>query len=147
MNETFNATGKVKLVLRDEFGNIKDERDINNLIVQGGKNHIAYRMAGTSVAVNSHIAVGTSGTAPGNLDMSLGTEIFRKAVTVAGGTPSVNTVTYAVTLVAGEGTGTLQEAGIFNDPTVGVMTARTTFTSIVKGAGDSLAITWTITIN
>lgn len=58
----------------------------------------------------------------------------------------VNAV-YKTTYAAGTGTGTVQEATITNGTigtasTVANTIARVTFTSVVKAAGDSLAITW-----
>jgi hypothetical protein len=59
---------------------------------------------------------------------------------------STNTVTYVSTFAAGNATGTLVEAGLFNASVAGTMLARTTFTAIPKGAGDTLTITWVLTI-
>ena len=40
----------------------------------------------------------------------------------------------------------IAEAGIFNAGAAGTMLARATFTAINKGASDTLAITWTVTV-
>lgn len=146
MQDNLQVTGQVQLVLKDINGNIK-QQEVCNLVVTAGKTLIASRLAGTASNVISYLAVGTNNTAPAAGDTTLNTELFRKALSVAGGTPSTNTVQYSVTLVAGEGTGTLVEAGLFNANTAGTMLARTVFSAIVKGASDSLAITWTVTIN
>lgn len=54
---------------------------------------------------------------------------------------------YLTTYPAGVGTGTIQEATLTNgtittSSTTGTTIARTVFTSITKGAADSLAVTW-----
>lgn len=148
MNDTFKLTGKVHFLHKDENGNIKEDRTVDNLVVTAGKGFITSRMASASAAVMGWIEVGTSGTAAAAGDTNLGSPSFRKATTVSGGTVSTNTVQYVVSLAAGEGTATLQEAGIFNQITTGgTMLARTVFSPIVKAAGDTLTITWTITVN
>ena len=66
----------------------------------------------------------------------------------AGGTVSGAVVTYAATFAAGTGTGSLIEAGIFNSATAasGTMLCKTSFDVVNKAANDSIAITWTVTI-
>lgn len=148
INETLSFTGKVHILHTDENGNIKEERTFDNLVVTAGKGFITSRMASASAAVMGWIEVGTSSTAAAVGDTTLVSPTFRKATTVSGGTVSTNTVQYVVSLVAGEATATLQEAGIFNQVTTGgTMLARTVFSPIVKAAGDTLTITWTITVN
>lgn len=120
--------------------------EVPNLVVATGKTNIAARMAGNSVAVMSHMAVGTGNTAVTTSDTTLGVEIARQALGTAGGTPSSNTVTYSATLSAGTGTGTLTEAGIFNSVSGGTMLCRTVFDPVSKAAGDTLAISWTVSI-
>lgn len=145
INDHVNVTGRLHIVLFDHNGNIKDERDIKNLVVTTGKDFIASRMKDASAAVMSHMAVGTNNTAAAVGDTTLNTELSRAALvstSVAG-----NQTQYVATFAAGSGTGALVEAGIFNDPTVGTLLARAVFAVINKGAGDALTITWTITTN
>jgi len=148
MNDVFKLTGRVHIVHKDENGILKEERSFDNLVVTAGKEFITSRMAAASAAVMGWIEVGTSSTAAAVGQTALVSPTFRKATTVSGGTVSTNTVQYVVSLLAGEGTATLQEAGIFNQVTTGgTMLARTVFSPIVKAAGDTLTITWTITVN
>ena len=44
-------------------------------------------------------------------------------------------------------TGAITEAGIFNALTAGTMLCRTTFPVVNKAAGDSIVITWVVTIS
>lgn len=144
LNDTLHMTGALDIVIKNEQGEVKEEIHVPNLVVTDGKTFIASRMAGTSSAVMSHMAVGTSSTAPAAGDTTLGGELARVALTST--TPSTNVVTYVGDYPAGTGTGALQEAGIFNAASAGTMLCRTTFSVINKGASDTMTITWTVTI-
>jgi len=148
INDTVKATGQLEIILRDANGNVKLQNTVPNLVVTVGKNVIASRLAGTATAVMSHMSVGTSSTAPAANNTILGAEIAasRVALTVPGGTPVTNVVTYSALFSAGVGTGAIVEAGIFNDGTVGSMLCRTTFAVVNKDIGDTLTINWAVTI-
>lgn len=145
INEKINATGELKIVLRDKDGNVKMEKTEKNLVVTSGKAFIASRMVGTGSAVMSHMAVGTSTTAPVAGQTALVSEIARAAI--VSGTSSTNVVTYSAVFAAGVGTGAITEAGILNAGTAGTMLSRTVFSVVNKEADDSLTINWQITIN
>lgn len=145
LKENLSFTGKLHIKLFALDGTLKEERIIPNLVVNVGKTFICSRMANASTNVMSHMAVGSGSTTPAVGDTALQTEVSRVALTST--TPSSNTITYVGDFGAGVGTGTLQEAGIFNNVSGGVMVARTTFTAIPKGASDTLSISWTITAN
>jgi hypothetical protein len=143
--ELLKATGRLKIELFSDDGKLKDSREIDNLVVTVGKNFIASRMTGASANVMSHMAVGTSSTAPAAGDTTLGTEVGRVALT--SGTSSAAVATYVATFGAGTGTGALVEAGILNASSAGTLLCRTTFSVVNKGASDSMTITWTVTIS
>jgi hypothetical protein len=145
LNSTVKVTGSLKIVVTNKEGQIVDQRDVKNLVVAMGKDHIASRMVGTSSAVMSHMAVGTDNTAPDSADEELGAEAGR--VTLSTYTASTNTVTATATFPAGTGTGALTEAGILNASSSGDLLCRTTFSTVTKNAGDTVAITWTVTIS
>jgi len=142
-----NLTLKGKLLVQkfDKNGTLVEDRFVDNLVVNAGKAFIASRMSGTSSAVMSHMAVGTGSTAAAGGDTALGTEVGRVALTST--TPSTNTVTYVASFGAGTGTGALEEAGIFNDGTTGTLLCRTVFPVVNKGADDTIAVTWVVTVN
>ena len=75
----------------------------------------------------------------------MGTEGGR--VALSGSVVSTNTITYTATFPAGTGTGAVTEAGIFNASSGGTMLCRTTFPVVTKGSGDTLAITWVVTVS
>jgi hypothetical protein len=148
LNETLKVTGDVQITLYDEAGQVKDQRQIKNLVVAVGKTFIAASMLKTtanSPVAMTHMAVGTTSTAAANGDTALGGENGR--VTLASATSASNVVTYTATFPAGTGTGALVEAGIFNANSAGTMLCRTTFAVVNKGASDAMSITWTITVS
>ena len=142
-----NATGSLVIELRDENGNLKDKREVKNLVVTTGREFIASRMAGTSSNVMSHMAIGTGATAAAAANTTLGTESARVALTSS--TATSTTVSYAATFPAGSPAvdAAITEAGIFNASSAGTMLCRTTFNVINKASTDSLTVNWNVTIN
>ena len=63
INDNLKLRGDVALVLKDKDGNIKETREINNLVVTAGLTFICSRMAAASAGVMSHMALGSSTTA------------------------------------------------------------------------------------
>lgn len=139
------ARGTLDITVRGPDGTIKDEKKIKNLIVDDGLEYIASRMTGTSENVMSHMAVGTGSTAAAGADTALGTEVDRNALTST--TVTSNAIAYVCSWAAGDGTGALTEAGLFNAVSSGTMLCRTVFGTVTKGASDSMTITWTITVS
>lgn len=145
LQEQITMKGELNIVLRNQDGVIKETRNIPNLVVTVGKNYIASRMVGTASTVMGWMALGTGVTAPIVGDTTLETEAGR--VAVSSFTASTNTVTATATFGAGTATGAITEAGILNAASVGTMLCRTTFSVVNKGAGDSLAVSWTVTVS
>lgn len=146
ISEQLNSiTGNIVAVLYDEHGVEKFRQEVKNLVVTTGKNLIASRLVGTASNVISHMAVGTGTTAPAAGDTTLVTELTR--VAISSGTASGNVATYVATFAPGVGTGSINECGLFNASTAGTLLARSTSVIVTKGALDTLALTWTITIN
>jgi len=145
MQSGVKATGSLKITVTNKEGKVVEEREIDNLVVTTGKNYIASRMVGTSSTVMSHMALGTDNTSPAAGDAALSGEVGRVALSAF--TASTNIVTAAATFPAGTATGSLTEAGILNASSSGDLLCRTTFSVVNKAAGDSVAITWTITVS
>lgn len=141
--------GRVELVLRGEDGQEKARRIVDNLVVNTGLYHVADQLSDQGESAMSHMAVGSDNTAAAAGQTALLSELGRVALTstTQGAGASANQVTYVATLPAGTGTGALVEAGIFNDASVGEMLCRTVFSVVNKGTGDSLTITWVLTIS
>lgn len=144
MNDGLKLRGDVALVLRDKNGNVKDERNIKNLIVDSGLNFICDRMKNDETAM-THMALGSGSTAAAAGDTSLGSQLGSREA-LDSDTVSSNTITYTASFEAADATGAVTEAGIFNAASGGTMLCRTVFAVVNKGADDSLSVTWTITL-
>jgi len=145
LNENLKLRGDVALVLKDKNGNVKEKREINNLVVSTGLTFICSRMAGASANVMSHMALGsgTTAAAAGQTDL---VSILGSREALDSSTASSNTITYVASFEAGEGTGAVTEAGVFNAASSGDMLCRTVFSVVNKEADDTMSVTWTITL-
>ena len=139
INDNLTLTGALTISLNDVV-----VQETNNLVVTAGKNWVADRMNDANT-VMTHMALGTGTNAAAAGDTTLQTEIDRNALTST--TVSTNTVAYGCTWAAGDGTGAITEAGLFDAASTGDMLARTVFSVVNKVASDSITITWTITIS
>jgi len=130
-NEEFLPSFNMTLELFDEKGNLKETRKIHNTVTTAGKNGVADQLLASPTLAK-----------PGWMEVGTGT----------GGTTLLNAYIagsrVALTSKLRTGTGAITEAGIFD-----VVTANTvnlwcyaSFTVINKAAGDSLKITWTLTV-
>ena len=144
INEGLKLKGDVAVVLRDKNGNVKEEHKINNLIVDTGLNFICDRMKDDETAM-THMALGSGTTAPaaGNtaLESQLGSREALDSSTVTN-----NQIVFISSFEAGDATGAVSEAGIFNAASGGTMLCRVTFSVVNKAADDVLSINWTITL-
>ena len=132
------------LVLKDENGNVKEERFVHNTVTTAGKNAIADQiLAAPTLVKMGWMAVGTGSPAA----TLLGTEIARVAFTSK--TRSGAVVTVVGDYAAGTGTGAITEAGTFDVVTANTvnMWMSASFAAINKGALDTLSISWTLTIS
>lgn len=145
INEELKLRGDVAIVLKDKDGNVKDSREIHNLVVSSGLEFICSRMAGTSAGVMSHMALGsgTTAAAAGQTDL---VSILGSREALDSTSASSNTITYVSSFEAGEATGAVTEAGIFNAASSGTMLCRTVFAVVNKSADDTMSVTWTLTL-
>lgn len=146
IKDTLKLKGELTIVVKDKDGKVKETREEKNLVVNAGLTYICSRMVDASATAMSHMAVGSGTTAPSALDTDL-QSILGNREPIDSSTASSNTVTYVSSFEAGEGTGAITEAGIFNAAALGTMLCRTTFPVVNKGANDTMAITWTITLS
>ena len=143
------VTGEVHICLKDRFGIIKDEEVVRNLVVTVGRQHIADQMADQGAAAMSHMSIGTGTTAADATDTALETEIDRNTLSskTQGTGSDAHKVTYVGDWAAGDGTGAITEAGIFNSASAGDMLCRSVFAVKNKAAGDTLTLTWVLTFS
>lgn len=148
INDQIKMRGDVTVQLFDKDGNVKDTRNIKNMVVTAGKGFIAASMLKTttnSPVAMTHMALGSSNTAAALTDTSLGGELGRASL--ASATVSGAVVTYTATFGPTVGTGAVVEAGIFNASSSGTMLCRTVFSVVNKGDDDTMSITWQITVS
>lgn len=139
-SENLVMTGRLAIAVNGEV-----VKEVPNLVVTTGKEYVASRMKDATKTAMSHMAVGSGSTSPAAGDTTLGTELDRQAL--ASTTVSSNEITYVATFGAGDGTGAISEAGLFNAASAGDMLCRTTFGVVNKGASDSMTITWVVTVS
>lgn len=151
MNEFAQFKGSVHVQLFDEAGKLKQEHEDHNLIVTVGKSYLATWLtaATQSTEFMSYIALGTGSTAPASGDTALQTELSGGGYSRVQGTlsSSSNVWQNQATFSPGNGTAAITEAGIFSASTSGTMFARQTFSVYNKAAGDTLIVTWTVTLS
>lgn len=157
LNDSLKLKGRVGIVLKDKDGNVKETRDIKNLVVNDGLAYIASRMALDSgdtggSAKMSHMALGSNAGATAEsdatltaLDTQLGSRNTLTSTTISG--TNDEKVVYVASFGAGDATGSVKEAGIFNASSGGDMLCRTVFDVVTKAADDTMSVTWTITIS
>tara|TARA_R110000764_G_scaffold21702_3_gene54600 strand:+ start:522 stop:971 length:450 start_codon:yes stop_codon:yes gene_type:complete len=145
IKDNLKLRGDVSIVLKSADGSVKDSRAIKNLVVNDGLNFIVSRMKDTTQGAMSHMAVGSSTTAAaaGQTDL---VSILGSREALDSTAVSTNTVTYVSSFEAGDGTGAVTEAGIFNASTSGDMLCRSVFPVVNKQATDSMTISWTISL-
>jgi hypothetical protein len=138
----FNAT----IELRGPDGEVKQREQVHNLITTAGRTALL-SSTGSSKYVKdfSNLAIGSSATAPAIGDTALVSQLARAAATVTN--PNATTLRFVREFAAGVGTGTVQEAGLLDDPTTGTLLNRLTFGAVTKGAGDTLTVTIDCTIS
>jgi hypothetical protein len=141
--ESLKATGNVNISIARADGSV-ERTEIKNLVVTTGLNYIVSRMKDTTLGAMSHMAIGSGSTAAAAGNTTLGSELGRVSLTST--TVSTNTVQYVATFGAGTGTGAVTEAGILNNSSGGTLLCRTVFGVVTKDVGDSMVITWTITV-
>jgi hypothetical protein len=139
INDNLALTGALTIAVND-----KVVQETHNLVVTSGKKWVADRMNDVNAKM-SHMAIGTGTSAAVAGDTALGTQLDRNALSST--TVTDNKIAYASTWAAGDGTGAITEAGIFDASSGGDMLARTVFSVVNKGAQDSMTITWTITVS
>jgi len=145
MKDTLTVKGKVHVLLTDENGKVKKEEHGDNLVVTVGKAFVASALIAASASPFTHVACGSSSTVAALANTTLGSELARVAATTSN--PTTVTSLFVAAFPAGTGTGTIEEVGIFNNAIDGTMFSRYLTGSYVKSAGDTLTVSWTITVS
>ena len=116
----------------------------HNMFVQLGLNELAKIVGGKGGTAPTHIAVGTSNTAPNKADTALkGTELGRKAFDSV--TVTNSTISFMATFGGGVATGTWQETGMFTAASGGTLWSRALTGTYTKKANDEIKVFWNYT--
>jgi len=144
MQENIQVSGSVELTIRQPNGKVLKILG-DNLVVSGGQNLFAGLFAGDAVDPPSHMACGSSNTAPDKAQTDLvGTEHERVAATVSA---VANTVIIEATFGAGlSDPVSIGEFGIFNDASAGDMIARFTTVMFTLPGTSEIDVLWKLTI-
>lgn len=149
MKDTIKLRGSMEIVLCNAEGKELKRIKQDNTVVTAGRAWVLKQIASghmnTAQAI-SHIAVGTSTTAPTTADTTLGIENARKSCTfnTSGLTSSTPYWRAEVVFNTDEANTTLGEAGLFNSSSGGTMLSRLTFSTINKTTSNTLNISYTI---
>lgn len=143
--------GRIELQLQDIEGNPAGPKVIqNNTVVTAGRRWVLeniYSGGPASAQVISHLAVGTSTTAPATSDTGLGSESTRKAIgtfTTSNLTSNPPSFRAEVSFATNEANTTLGEVGLFNSSAGGTMLARATFATVDKTTTNTLGMTYVV---
>lgn len=148
--ENLKVRGSLNIKVTGPDGTLKQDKNLENLVVTSGLTYIASRMKDTTKGAMTHIGIGDGGAtaalaAQTNMQ---GTNKFRKALTST--TESATSIQYVATFGTADNItgGAITEAAIFNNGTDGLgdMLCRTVFPVVNKGAEDTMTITWTINL-
>ncbi len=147
IDESMQLHGAMTLFIRRANGNTETIHQ-DNLIVNVGFDFIADAIgkSASRPSVMGYIALGTGTTAAAATQSALVTEIDRNAATYAH-TAGTKTFTFTADFLAGDATGAITEAGVFNAASAGIMFDRVVFPVVNKGADDSLTAVFTFTMS
>lgn len=144
LEDAIIVKGHVRIELFGSNGELKDFREIDNLITTVGRNMITDRLlASPTLGVPTHMGVGTGSVAAAVGDTTLTSEV-RVALTTK--SRSTNVLTLVGDWAAGSATQTNSEAGVWDASSGGSLLSRVVYSGLPKGASDTLKVTWTWTI-
>ncbi len=159
IRDASGTVGRVHVVLRGPDGRIKYEETIHNLVSDQGDKHCAYLFHSAPTAMDD-MKLGSASTAASKSGagsfVATGDYISGSAHACDTASPkegdTADEVNFIHTWAAGEATGTIRRCGIVDNTTdAGEADATHTLTmvvfsgDIVKGAADTLKVTWGIT--
>lgn len=146
-HEQIKINANMKLELFDASGNLKAIRNVKNTVTTAAKYGIMDQILAspTLTAKPGWMELGTGSPAA----TLLGAYISGSRTALDSKTRSGAVVTMVCTFGAGVGTGAVTEAGVFDVVTQNTvnMWMSASFSVVNKAAGDSLVITWTLTLS
>jgi hypothetical protein len=150
VQDVIKMRGCLEIVLQDLQGKILDKRKVDNTIVTTGRKWVLRQLSSADIVTSeaiSHMAIGTTTTAPSTGDSALGGETTRNAIVSFTTTNlSSNPPSWRAecSFASNEGNTTLAEVGLFNAAAVGTMLGRATFATLNKTTSNTLSISYTV---
>lgn len=154
VNDEVRCSGQVLVEIINEAGEITAREELTNKVVASGRAYLAtlldsfYLMDQSKRVYDMRwMAMGTSAVPTVDGNIGLYTETARVQLERL---RQAGQVLFLATFPPGSGTGAIGELGIFNsdEKNKGVMLARVCANQVQnKGAGDTLRVTWTISLN
>jgi len=114
---------------------------VENIVTSGFYNIVASAMAGGSIDLISHIAIGDDSTIAQVTDTALYNELYRKDIITK--SYSGNKIIITAIIAGGDANFVWREIGLFNAASSGSMTNRLVI-NYTHSAGDVVSITWNI---
>lgn len=147
VDESVKLHGALTLTLRKHDGQVEVIHK-DNIIVNVGFDFIADAIGNATQRpdVMGWIAVGTGSDPALATQATLVAEIDRNAASYSH-TSGTKVFTFTADFPAGDATGPLTEAGVFNAAVDGVMLDRVAFPVVNKGVDDSLTTVFTFTMS
>ena len=147
IDENMQLQGAMTLIVRRASGDIETVHK-DNIIVNVGFDFIADAIgkSASRPSVMGFIALGTGTTAAAASQSALVSELDRNAASYAH-TTGTKAFSFTADFPAGDGTGAITEAGVFNAASGGIMLDRVVFPVVNKGADDSLTAAFTFTMS
>lgn len=158
MRDICAIKGSLVIELFDEFGNLKDYQEVENLVTQLGDQYYVERAAGIAgapaVVTGMQLGTGTTAVAKTGAGAALVTLVAASLVALAN-TPvsslngTARRIAYRSVWAAGTATNAgIKEVALVNQATAtqtiapGSATVSRALIDVNKGAADSLSITW-----
>ena len=156
MKQELGVKGWIKIDHLDNHGNLIETVETPNVITNVGFTEVAGLFCSdvkASYTAFDYLSVGTGVTAATYTDTTLGAEVTDSGLARAAATGTLVTVNVTndtaqfVKSFSVSGTKAVTESGIFNAASAGKMLCRQTFSAINVVSGDTLQITWKVTVS
>lgn len=150
VQDVIKMRGCLEMVLSDLQGNVLEKRKVENTIVTAGRAWVLKQINSTDMVTSqalSHMAIGTTTTAPATGDAALGGETTRNAIvsfTTTNLTFNPPSWRAECSFASNEGNTTLAEVGLLNSSANGTMLGRATFATLNKTTSNTLSISYTV---
>jgi len=137
----------------DSNGNLKWKSDFTNTVTNVGKAQIALLIGDGTATPFTFLALGTDTTPPSVSQTALGAEIADSGLQRATATVSRTDTTVTNDTVVfyheftASGSKTVQEVGIFNASSLGIMLGRALIGARILTSGDKLQVTYNVSFS